>query len=119
MTDTLIDTAALAKLKDIIGGESDDLAELIDDFVTAFPDQAALMKKQAAAEDWSSLRISAHSCKSNARDLGATELSALCAELELQCKDGTPVEPAHQVSAIEKAGSAALAALRQLDLENV
>ena len=119
MTDNIIDTAALSKLKDMIGGEAEDLAELVDDFVTAFPHQAALMHRQVADEDWGSLRISAHSCKSNARDLGAVALSSLCAELELQCKSGTPNEPGRQVSGIEAAGTAALTALKQLDLANV
>ncbi|MEM9031149.1 MAG: Hpt domain-containing protein [Pseudomonadota bacterium] len=119
MTDNIIDTGALAKLKDMIGGGAEDLAELVDDFVTSFPDQAALMHRQADGEDWGALRISAHSCKSNARDLGATALSALCAELELQCKSGAPTEPGLQISGIEAAGAAAMTALRQLDLGDV
>ena len=119
MTPDLIDIAALAKLKDMIGGDTEDLAELVDDFVVSFPQQIELMQKQATGQEWGSLRISSHSSKSNARDMGATSLSALCAELELQCKSGTPVEPLRQVSEIEKAGLAAIDALKDLDLENV
>ena len=115
----LIDIAALAKLKDMIGGDTEDLAELVDDFVSSFPQQIKLMQKQAADQEWGSLRITSHSSKSNARDMGAAALSALCAELELQCKSGTPVEPIRQVSEIEKAGLAAINALKGLDLENV
>lgn len=119
MTSDLIDIAALSKLKTMIGGDTEDLAELVDDFVASFPRQMELMQEQATGQDWGSLRISSHSSKSNARDMGAASLSALCAELELQCKTGAPVEPMRQISEIEKAGLAAIDALKDLDLENV
>lgn len=119
MTNDIIDTTALAKLKDMIGGDTEDLSELVTDFLEAFPGQAAAMRDQVVSEDWSSLRITAHSCKSNARDLGAMALSSLCAELELQCKSGPPDAPNAQISAIEAAGETALKALRELDLANV
>lgn len=119
MSNLVIDVAALAKLKDMIGGESDDLAELIGDFVSAFPGQAETMKALAEKEDWSALRISAHSCKSNARDLGAATLSELCATLELECKSGTPTDASAQVEAIRTQGMVALGALQELDLTHV
>lgn len=119
MTSDVIDTAALTKLKDMIGGDTEDLSELVADFLESFPGQAAAMRDQASSEDWLALRITAHSCKSNARDLGATALSMLCAELERQCKAGQPDAPVEQVSAIEAAGHAALDQLRAVDLANV
>ena len=119
MTNAVIDTAALAKLKDMIGGDTEDLSELVSDFLASFPGQAAKMQDQATTEDWAGLRITAHSCKSNARDLGATALSVLCAELERQCKAGQPDAPFEQVSAITAAGHTALDELRAVDLANV
>lgn len=119
MTNDVIDTTALTKLKDMIGGDPEDLSELVEDFLETFPSQAADMRNQATLEDWSALRITAHSCKSNARDLGATALSALCAELELQCKSGQPDAAVDQIDAIDAAGQTALTALRELDLANV
>lgn len=119
MSNPLIDEAALAKLKEIIGGDSEDLAELVDDFVSAFPEQAETMEGLAAAGDWSALRISAHSCKSNARDLGALALSELCAKLELECKSGAPTDPRTQVDEIRTQGMLALSALQELDLTHV
>lgn len=119
MTADLIDTAALAKLKEMIGGETEDLAELVDDFVAGFADQVVEMRRQAVAEDWGALRISSHSTKSNARDMGAVALSTLCADLELQCKSGAPEGAAAQVAAIETAGQAAIIALKGLDLAHV
>lgn len=119
MSSETIDTAALAKLKDMIGGDTEDLAELVDDFVSSFPQQVTLMRSQSTDQDWSALRITSHSCKSNARDLGAHALSELCARLELQCKNGAPTDPDAQLSNIENASTAAIAALGQLDLANV
>ena len=119
MSTPVIDTAALAKLKDMIGGESEDLAELVDDFVSAFPEQAQTMQGLVQSEDWPALRISAHSCKSNARDLGAVALAELCAQLELECQSGAPSDPAAQVAAIEAQGMLALGALQELDLTHV
>ena len=119
MTDTGIDLAALKRLKDMIGGDVDDLSELVEDFLTALPDQLSKMRDAEQSQDWAALRITAHSCKSNARDLGATHLSALCATLEGQCKAGAPVDLAAQLSAIETAADAAMTSLRAQDLANV
>ncbi|MEM9899086.1 MAG: Hpt domain-containing protein [Pseudomonadota bacterium] len=119
MSNPMIDVASLAKLKDMIGGDSEDLAELVDDFVTAFPAQAETMQTLASEENWTALRIDAHSCKSNARDLGATALSELCAKLELDCKGGAPSDAAAQVQEIQSQGMQALSALREIDLTNV
>lgn len=119
MTNTIIDTAALANLKAVIGGDTEDLQELVDDFVADMPDQVTKMRSQVADADWVGLRISSHSCKSNARDLGAVELSSLCATLELQCKSGEPDDPEGQLTAVSAAADAAIAALAQVDMANV
>ena len=119
MTDNTIDTAALANLKEVIGGGTEDLRELVDDFVADVPGQIGKMQTQVAEADWAGLRITSHSCKSNARDLGATELSTLCAALELQCKSGAPTDPIGQLAAISAAANSAVDALGQLDLANV
>ena len=119
MTDHTIDISALTKLKDMIGGDIEDLEELVDDFVASVPEQVAKMQAEVANQDWAALRIASHSCKSNGRDLGATALTALCAELELQCKNGVPVDPDAQVTAIGAAAQEAADALKALDLANV
>lgn len=119
MTETAIDVAALKKLKDMIGGNVEDLSELVDDFLTSLPEQLSQMRAAEQSEDWAALRITSHSCKSNARDLGANHLSELCAELERQCKAGAPVDLGAQLSAIETAAEAAMAGLKDQDLVNV
>ncbi len=119
MTHDTIDTAALANLKEVIGGDAEDLRELVDDFTEAMPGQTSKMQSHVADADWTGLRITSHSCKSNARDLGAVELMSLCAALELQSKNGEPEDPSGQVGAISSAAEAAVEALRQVDLAHV
>ncbi len=114
-----IDVSALQNLKAIIGGDTEDLAELVDDFVTGLPEQLKSMKDAAITNDWSALRIAAHTCKSNARDLGAKELSVLCAELEADCKNEPPSDADSQVEKIEQIGMDSVASLAQLDLNSV
>lgn len=119
MSVEIIDASALAKLKDMIGGDIDDLSELVEDFVDAFPEQAKTMQDQAATSDWEGLRISAHTLKSNARDMGASGLSALAAELESQCKEGAPTDAVSKVVEIVRDGEAAVRTLQKLDLNSV
>lgn len=114
-----IDIAALKKLKDLIGGESDDLAELVEDFIASFPGQVSRMRSETNAQDWPALRISAHTCKSNARDVGATALFQLCAALELACETGVPGAPDEAIAEIDATGTASITALKEVDLANV
>ncbi len=119
MTQATIDQSALRRLKDVIGGDTDDLAELINDFVSTLPIQVEHMNSQAAISDWVALRITSHSCKSNARDLGALELGDLCAQLETQCKDGEPIDLSDQLAAIADEASVVLRELTSLDPKDV
>lgn len=116
---TTIDIAALKKLKDLIGGETEDLAELVEDFIASFPGQLLRMRSENSAQDWAALRISAHTCKSNARDVGATALFQLCAALELACETGMPDAPDAAIAEIDATGTAAITALKEVDLANV
>lgn len=81
-----IDHEALRKLLDIVGGDPEDLAEFIEDFLEIAPTLVTQMQEGFAAEDWDKVRIAAHTLKSNAKDLGAPALSELCKTLEDQCK---------------------------------
>lgn len=116
---TEIDIAALRKLKDLIGGETEDLAELVEDFIATFPTQVTNMRAEVATEDWSALRITVHTCKSNARDVGATALFQQCAALELECENGSPASPDAKVAAIEETGVVSIKALQEVDLADV
>lgn len=118
MVDTL-DLTALKNLKDIIGGNANDLQELVDDFVSELPRQLRQMHDQSGRGDLKGLRITAHGCKSNARDLGALNLSQLCTQLEVAsvAKDTTNV-PA-LLEQISIAVEAALTNYESLDVSDV
>lgn len=83
-----IDRQALDKLREIVGGAEADLVELIDSFLEEAPGLVAALTAAQRSGDLPAARRAAHSLKSNARDMGATELSQLCARLEAQCAAG-------------------------------
>jgi len=111
MTDEVIDRAALKRLLDVIGGDPDDLAELIEEFETVTPDILETMKSAANAGDIAALRISAHSLKSNSRDFGAVALAGSCEALERDCHGGDVDDPVARVAVIGSQLDAARAAL--------
>lgn len=119
MSTPTINVADLQKLKAMIGGDIEDLQELIDDFLANLPQQTAALRAAQQQQDWGAMRITAHSCKSNARDLGASHLSELCAALELQCKSGAPADLDAQLNTIEEAATQAMTALKAQDLADV
>ena len=96
----VIDKAALKRLLDVIGGDPEDLQELLEEFEATTPTLLAAMQNAAAAGDLGELRIAAHSLKSNGRDFGATALATACHDLEAACKNGTVEGPVGQVEII-------------------
>lgn len=87
----MLDREALRDLQALIGGDRADLVDLISGFL----DEARGMLDQsvaaAAALDTETVRLNAHSLKSNSRDLGAVGFSKLCAELEADLNGRAPV----------------------------
>ncbi|MHA6325830.1 Hpt domain-containing protein [Roseivivax sp. CAU 1753] len=118
MTEAL-DLSALRNLKQMIGGDPDDLSELIGDFVATLPVQVQQMRENGENGDLVALRIAAHSCKSNSRDLGALYLSQLCARLETECASGNVTNFPAQLSQISDAADTALSNLAALDISDV
>lgn len=115
MTETgPIDAAALDKLLAVIGGDAEDLQELIADFNGIAADLNDTIRAGVAAADWDAVRIAAHTLKSNARDFGAMSVAALCQTLEQHTKDGGTVEPGLLVEPLDRAVAEALAALDAL-----
>ncbi len=119
MADGSIDLAALRRLLEVIGGDRDDLSELIDDFLSGAPELVAQMSAAAAAADIEALRRAAHTLKSNAQDFGAMRLAALCAALEGTCREGPHPEAAASVAMIAEEEEKARTTLRALNVENL
>ncbi|MEM6306048.1 MAG: Hpt domain-containing protein [Pseudomonadota bacterium] len=110
-----IDTHALAKLRDLVGGDPEDLAEFIADFSDIAPALVAEMTAGQAAQDWEKVRVAAHTLKSNAKDLGAADLSELSKTVEFRCKEGQTEGLAPLIAQIDTATQQAVAALNQID----
>lgn len=112
-----IDKAAITRLLDVIGGDTEDLKELIEDFGEVAPELLQSMQNAVTSNDTDQLRIAAHSLKSNARDLGATRLAEESADLEKACSGGTVPDAAIRVEVIAQSVANAQKALHELSLE--
>lgn len=119
MDSGIIDRAALRQLLDVIGGDRDDLDELLEDYRNMAPDLAAEMFDAAEAGDLDRLRIAAHTLKSNARDFGALRLSSLCEALEKECRAGSVTDARGSATAIVTEEAAARRSLDDVDLEEL
>ncbi|MGN6487680.1 MAG: Hpt domain-containing protein [Devosia sp.] len=108
-----IDRQALDRLREIVGGEAADLIELIDSFLEEGPLLAERLAASQQAADLAGARRAAHSLKSNARDMGATELAEICMRLEAECAAGALPGKA-DIDAVQSAFAAAAAELRNM-----
>jgi signal transduction histidine kinase/CheY-like chemotaxis protein/HPt (histidine-containing phosphotransfer) domain-containing protein len=77
----LLDPAALARLREIVGDDAY-LAEMIEGFLEDAPAILANMRRAVEAQDAASVRLHAHSLKSNGADLGAQNFSDLNKRME-------------------------------------
>ena len=83
MTGAPIDRTVLDTLRDLREpGQPDVLTELIDLFLEDAPARLAAVRDAVGRQDGEALRQAAHGFKGSAASLGATEVRALCAELE-------------------------------------
>lgn len=116
MQDAAIDLQMINRLLDMIGGDLEDLRELIDEFEQTTPALVDTMRISVSQGDLAGLRIAAHTLKSNARDMGAMALTDLCATLEHAARDGSVDDPDRQVAAIDAELTKARSALAQMTL---
>jgi len=103
MHDTIIDMPALSKLLDLIGGEPDDLSELIECYAEEAPALIEQLRGSVETSDIEVMRRASHTLKSSARDLGALRLGLLCEALEHRCRNGDVADVSDAVIAIEAA----------------
>lgn len=114
----IINEKSLARLKEVIGGSSEMLHELIDDFEATTPVLLQSIKAAIGANDWAALRIASHSLKSNAREFGAEVLADLCATLEKQAREENVQNADAQTEQIEAGLADARRALREFKSKN-
>jgi HPt (histidine-containing phosphotransfer) domain-containing protein len=87
----ILDPAALENLREMVGGDTEFVSDLIDTFLDQAPQMLADMRQGLASGDVVVVRRSAHSLKSNSAEFGAQALFTLCQEIETMCKSGVPV----------------------------
>jgi HPt (histidine-containing phosphotransfer) domain-containing protein len=106
MPDTL-DQHALDELLAMAGGDRDFVAALVQEYIADSSATVAALRDAGGAE----LRRAAHTLKSTSASLGATQLAAICQEIERAAQDG-PVE-SRLIAAAEVEHAAARAALER------
>jgi CheY-like chemotaxis protein len=109
---TAVDRASLDRLLATTGGDPAFLAELIDTFLSDAPVQLEAMSIAADTGAVADLVRPAHSLKTNAANMGALNLSAMCRTLELAARAGTVDDAVARVAAAEVEFEAVQAALR-------
>lgn len=114
----VIDRPTLQKLQAVIGGDIDELQELILDFITDLDEQTQNMHVALVNNDLTALRISAHCTKSNSRDFGALSLAESCTRLERQCELEDAENLGVLVTLIDKEVQLVIQALQQSDLHD-
>jgi HPt (histidine-containing phosphotransfer) domain-containing protein len=77
-----LDPDALRALDELIGGDREVLAEVVDAFVDDAPKKLAELRRGADEGDSALVGLAAHTLKSNGLTFGASELAALCRQLE-------------------------------------
>jgi CheY-like chemotaxis protein/HPt (histidine-containing phosphotransfer) domain-containing protein len=85
---TTLEPGALDPLMEATGGDPEFVAALLETFADDAPAILDELRGGLASGDSDAVRRSAHTLKSNAATFGATELLALCAELESRARAG-------------------------------
>jgi HPt (histidine-containing phosphotransfer) domain-containing protein len=109
-----LDEAALAALVDLLGGDSEALADVVDAFLEEAPVRIAEVGSGVDAGDAALTRRAAHTLKSNALTFGAEELAELSREIEARAATGELAQAGELVHPLETEWSAVLPALRNL-----
>lgn len=115
----VLDHEALKRLLKMIGGDPDDLADLINDFDEEAPGLVAQMRDAATSGNTDAVRRHAHSLKGNAADFGAVTLQALCADLEGALKRAEAVDLTASIERIDAEQERARAALNAIEVEGL
>jgi histidine phosphotransfer protein HptB len=83
-----LDPSSLRTLSELVGGDRDVLAELVDAFLDEAPKRLAELRLAAGRGDAALARRAAHTLKSNALTFGAGRLGSLSRGLEIAAATG-------------------------------
>jgi histidine phosphotransfer protein HptB len=96
-----ISLQALARMRELIGGDKDVLADILQSLIDEADPLAESVLAAARDGKFNTLRRAAHAIKSSARDFGDSELAALCADVELGSRQGLmadAIASAHKIA---------------------
>jgi HPt (histidine-containing phosphotransfer) domain-containing protein len=119
MSSEEIDGGALQRLLNVLGNDPEELKDLIEDYFEDAPELARRISSAAEDGDLQALRIAAHTLKSNARDVGALRLAALCADIEQSCNAGAHSDATAAARSVAEAEEAARRALTSVALDEL
>ncbi len=97
----VLDPAALVALQESVGDDPEFLAHFINTFLSNAPQLLADLKQALAQEDAATLRLKAHTLKSNSAEFGATTLTMLFRELEQKGQTGALAGAAELIAQAE------------------
>ncbi|MDP5018026.1 Hpt domain-containing protein [Anabaena sp. UHCC 0187] len=83
-----IDTQALESLLDMLEGDEESLAEIINCYLVESPKIFIAIQASVTNQDANTLQKTAHKLKSSSASLGAMNLHQLCLELESKGRSG-------------------------------
>jgi CheY-like chemotaxis protein/HPt (histidine-containing phosphotransfer) domain-containing protein len=97
-----VDQAALARLQEMMGGDPAHLHELIDGFLEDAPHLVADLRRGLDTSNAATMRLAAHTLKSNAADFGAAQLRDHAQTLEQMAKTGALDDATELVTKLEQ-----------------
>jgi HPt (histidine-containing phosphotransfer) domain-containing protein len=92
---------ALQAIRELGGDSQDLLQQIVQLYFDAAPGLLQQMNSGFASGDLAAIRNAAHSLKSSSANLGATELSKMCGQLEAAARTGAIGADAPSAQAIE------------------
>jgi PAS domain S-box-containing protein len=107
-----VDTAVLTRLSESMGGDDAFVAELIEQFIADSPALVVAARQGFESADAKEIRRAAHTLRSNAATVGASELADRSGRLEAAARAGSLDDGAAQVEAISEELERVHAALR-------
>jgi HPt (histidine-containing phosphotransfer) domain-containing protein len=96
-----LDPTAMTRLLEITGGDQGFVDELVDTFIDDATTQIEALRAAAITGDAETIVRPAHSLKSNAANVGATELGELARELEADGRAGRVPDVAARIARVE------------------
>lgn len=110
----MLDDAAVAALRDTVGGDAEFLSELVSEFLADLPVQVAGLRSAVAAGDAGEARRIAHTLKSHGATFGVSRLETSCRELESRAHDGRLDDLDRILAEVDAAAADAAPALQSL-----